>query len=176
MSETTKRLFISLEVPQAVKASVGELSRLVPRVVWHPADNFHITIKFIGDTPVEKLAQLESLMEFVGKNFQKFTVDFERLKVAESRLRLLVANPQNLKNLRATFDRNLNKIGLIHNDPMGYEPHVTLGKTDKDYQIPQINFNFSKLAFEAKTLILFETLQGEKAAIFKPVKTVELAG
>jgi 2'-5' RNA ligase len=59
------RLFTGIAVPQAVNARLDDLvRRLKPlaRIRWSPASNFHITTKFIGAWPEDRLEILKQAL------------------------------------------------------------------------------------------------------------------
>jgi len=59
------RLFTGIAAPQEINARIDELvRRLKPlaRIRWSPASNFHITTKFIGAWPSERLDELKSAL------------------------------------------------------------------------------------------------------------------
>src|SRR5579862_8706987 len=62
------RLFTALDLPDEV---IGRLDRLIARlkptarIAWSPASNLHITTKFIGEWPEERLGELESALRGV---------------------------------------------------------------------------------------------------------------
>ncbi len=172
----TKRTFIAIEVPSSISDTLSPVLFQIRGVQLHPTKNFHITIKFIGDTPVESVAQLESLMGFVGSNFKPFSLSFSHLKVIESRLRLIIKNPEMVAHIRETFEHNLKKINLYHEDLIPFEPHITLGKVPRDFQPPRLGFDFSKVNFPVNEIGLYETIRGQTAAEFVPLKKVILKG
>ncbi len=57
------RLFVALAVPAAVRAAVGERERAerrgLPAARWVHADNLHLTLVFLGETPPERVSDLE---------------------------------------------------------------------------------------------------------------------
>ena len=62
------RLFTGLDLPAEVVRSLdGLLDRLRPRVriQWSPPANLHITTKFIGEWPEERLAELKTALSAV---------------------------------------------------------------------------------------------------------------
>src|SRR5438270_6126799 len=62
------RLFVGLDLPQAVIANLEQLlERLRPTasINWSPPANLHITTKFIGEWPEDKLASLISALRTV---------------------------------------------------------------------------------------------------------------
>src|ERR1700728_3553687 len=63
------RLFTGIALPPPVRDSLAkvlsELRSLAP-VHWSPVENLHITSKFIGQWPEERLAELESALENIN--------------------------------------------------------------------------------------------------------------
>src|SRR5258708_1760268 len=60
------RLFIAIELPPnvrgALKNHINQLRQAVPdaRASWIREDNLHVTLKFLGETPLAKIEQLSS--------------------------------------------------------------------------------------------------------------------
>lgn len=63
------RLFIALAIPDEVRVAIGRAQSRLRResapgaVRWTPADQFHITLKFLGDVPAEQLAAVQAALE-----------------------------------------------------------------------------------------------------------------
>ena len=61
---TDYRLFVALPVPETVRARLAaaqaELRRVVPqaRITWAHRDQFHLTLKFLGDVPASRVEAL----------------------------------------------------------------------------------------------------------------------
>src|SRR5258706_14752034 len=74
----TMRLFIALELPDAVRDALFNLQqRLRSRdsaniVRWLNADTFHLTLKFLGDTPTSRIAEIETALALAVKNHSPF--------------------------------------------------------------------------------------------------------
>ena len=43
------RLFVALDLPWEVKEELADLSCNIPGARWVPTDNFHLTLRFIGE-------------------------------------------------------------------------------------------------------------------------------
>ena len=43
------RLFVALDLPWEVKEELSDLSCNIPGARWVPTDNFHLTLRFIGE-------------------------------------------------------------------------------------------------------------------------------
>src|ERR1039458_3355684 len=64
------RLFTGLDLPgEVVRNLEGLLARLRPaaRIQWSPAANLHVTTKFIGEWPEERLGQLKAALAAVAE-------------------------------------------------------------------------------------------------------------
>jgi len=71
-SSTEKlRLFVAMPMPEAVRNEISgvqqEMQRLVPRdaVRWTKPEQFHLTLRFLGDVPVERVAALQEAVHAV---------------------------------------------------------------------------------------------------------------
>jgi 2'-5' RNA ligase len=66
--EAFMRLFVGLDLPgETVRALEALLNKLRPtaRISWSPPDNLHITTKFIGEWPEERLEELKSALDAI---------------------------------------------------------------------------------------------------------------
>lgn len=62
------RLFCGIEIPESVKASLRALTgRLKPlaKLSWSPIDNLHVTTKFIGEWPEERIEEMKRALTAV---------------------------------------------------------------------------------------------------------------
>ena len=174
--ENTRRVFIAIDIPTEIKAEIKKLNGLIQSVHSHPMENFHITVKFIGEAADEQIPLIASLLDFVGTGFPPFPVQFKGFKVEENRLRLLVANPDKVLDIHKTVDHNLKKILTVKEDRIAYQPHITLGRMPPGEEAPYAFFNFDKLNYTADRISLFETVRGEKTATFVKLKEVFFTG
>jgi 2'-5' RNA ligase len=72
------RLFIAIELPSSVRRSVqdhiNQLRQAVPeaRASWIREENLHLTIKFLGDTPVTKVEALSQAIQRTAHQVSPF--------------------------------------------------------------------------------------------------------
>jgi 2'-5' RNA ligase len=65
------RLFIAISVPEEIRMEIGrtqdELRRMVPAdcARWTKPDQFHLTLRFLGDVPVESVTALKEAVNAV---------------------------------------------------------------------------------------------------------------
>jgi RNA 2',3'-cyclic 3'-phosphodiesterase len=139
----TVRAFIALSLPPVVKEELGqisgELAGRVPRgaVRWVRPEQMHLTLRFLGDTQLERLPDIQSAMDTIAGRYQPFDV------VLDS-----VGCFPNCRRPRVIWvglagDRNQPSHGLVALKqsldtalaPLGWEPetkpfraHLTLGR------------------------------------------------
>lgn len=71
------RLFIGIELPLQIKHMLNDISetlknRLDSTARWVAKDNIHLTLKFLGDTPEDKVDAIETAVEVAVQEFRKF--------------------------------------------------------------------------------------------------------
>jgi len=59
------RLFIALDLPEAVAAEVRGLCQGLPHVRWSNPEQLHLTLRFLGEVPEEEVAALRARLETV---------------------------------------------------------------------------------------------------------------
>jgi 2'-5' RNA ligase len=73
------RCFIAVELPPDVKAALRTLEEQLKQgqyrfVKWVQPDNIHVTLKFLGSTPVEDLERIIDALAKVSEQVQPFAV------------------------------------------------------------------------------------------------------
>jgi 2'-5' RNA ligase len=123
------RLFTGLEIPREVGMSLSFLRGGLPGARWIDPENYHITLRFIGDVDDRLAHEIASLLDGVKR--RPFEVKFEGLSSFGGRKpRAVIAaiNPISpLVELQAEHERLMQRVGL---EPEGrkFTPHVTLAR------------------------------------------------
>ena len=129
------RLFVALQIPSMVRKNLAELlvelRALSSQPRWVRAENLHITLKFIGELPAEKLGALRAALSAVHSD-RLVTLDFRGLGFFpnEKRPRVFWAGIQaseNLEVLASNIDRALEKLG-IPSEKRPFSAHLTLAR------------------------------------------------
>lgn len=134
------RLFIAVNFPPAVRSELGDLVRTLADaglpVRWTPEDNFHLTLRFLGDRSEEDVEVLRRILLEVAAEAEPFDVGFGPVGAFPSPRRPRViwisvdAGPR-LRLLRDELERRLAAAGFGRDD-RSFRPHVTLGRARKD--------------------------------------------
>jgi RNA 2',3'-cyclic 3'-phosphodiesterase len=129
------RVFVALDVPEAVRAALAELSARLQKTCrsarWMRLEGVHITLKFIGEVPPETLERIrQALGELPG--FEPIKLRFAGLGFFPSARRPRVfwagveAGPQ-LAELVAAVEAKLEPLGIVP-EKRAFHPHLTLAR------------------------------------------------
>ncbi len=129
------RLFIAIAIPDEIRSAFAAFLKdfrdIAPKVKWVRAENLHVTLKFLGNTDIAKLEQIESALKAI-RNSQPVTLEFHGLGFfpGEKRPRVLWAgldSSANLGPLAADIDRGMHQLGFPPEDRL-FTPHLTLAR------------------------------------------------
>src|SRR5579862_2857826 len=131
------RLFVALDIPEAVRTSVAalvaRLRPLCPDARWARMEGVHVTLKFIGETPEEKLEAIEAALANVP-TAAPVAVKFRGAGFFPNarRPRVLWAGVEGgpeLSALAREVDSALAPLGIPRED-RAFSPHLTLARFD----------------------------------------------
>jgi RNA 2',3'-cyclic 3'-phosphodiesterase len=123
------RIFTGLEVPKNVAQSLSMLRGGLPGARWIDPENYHLTLRFIGDVDDQTEREVASLLGRVRR--KPFDLRFDALSSFGGRRPRAViatlAQTAALMELQAEHERLMQRVGL---EPEGrkYTPHVTLAR------------------------------------------------
>ncbi len=140
MSIQVIRTFIAIDLPPAIKHELDLIVQSFKEkisknaVKWIKIENIHLTLKFLGDTPLEKIPKIKQELATLSNNIHPFSLTIENLGVFPgfSKPRVvwigcMEENPQemNLVNLHKEVEAGMSKIGFAP-DNKQFNPHLTL--------------------------------------------------
>ena len=123
------RLFTGLEIPAEIGQTLSSLRGGLPGARWIDPENYHVTLRFIGDIDGASAHEIASMLARIDR--KPFDVTVQGLSSFGGRKpRAVVANiapTRPLIELQAELERLMQRIGL---DPEGrkFIPHVTLAR------------------------------------------------
>jgi RNA 2',3'-cyclic 3'-phosphodiesterase len=147
------RLFVALQIPEQLRlelaARTREFASLAPKLKWVRAENLHVTLKFIGHVPDEKLQPVLGALESV--HMCAFAVHLRGLGFFpdEKRPRVFwmgIEAPPALGELASGIDQALGTAGFpLESRP--FSAHLTLARSDRE-RLPEA---FSRAVRESKS-------------------------
>jgi 2'-5' RNA ligase len=123
------RIFTAIEIPADVAQMLAFLRGGLPGARWIDPENYHITLRFIGDVDVNVARDVASILDSVNR--APFDLRLDGVAPFGGRKpRSVFANvapSQALMDLQAEHERLMQRVGL---EPEGrkYTPHVTLAR------------------------------------------------
>jgi len=135
----TWRLFIAIELPRALKREFMDLARSFrprehERVRWIEQDAMHLTLKFLGDTPVDRVPDIKKSLEQAASSTGKFSIKIGRTgcfpSFRDPRICWvgLSGELRRLEQLQGRVEGGLVALGFDSEDRK-FKPHVTIGRT-----------------------------------------------
>lgn len=139
--EKTLRLFIAVPLPDSVKAQIcaGPLSSAAlnrPGIRPVPANNLHLTLRFLGDTAESKLPAIREAIETAAAGLRPFRAEIQSCGVfpnpAAARVFWLGFDPRGAARLRDVAKSVAGQLARagIDGDRKPFRPHMTLARVN----------------------------------------------
>ena len=182
----TNRLFVALVPPPVVRAEIAALAAPLGGVSWTPADNVHLTLRFIGETEATQQKRFEETLARVC--VEPFILPAAGVGIFPTRgpAKVLWAGVANghprLHQLRKQVDEALLQVDSRILMP-GFHPHFTVGRIGPEYELKQLTrFLETNAAFEAPPFrveefqLLTSELRPGRPPTYRAIRTFALAG
>jgi 2'-5' RNA ligase len=165
------RLFTGVDLPPKMAGRLDDLIlRLKPatKVRWSRVENLHITTKFIGEWPEERLDELKSAL--VGVTVGQVDVQLRGLgwfpnPHAPRIFWMAVDGGEALKELAVRTEDAVARLGVLR-EKKAYTPHLTLARVDPRSDVAALRQAVARLpaadwgSFQVTCFHLFESQQG----------------
>lgn len=130
------RLFIAINLPDSVRPELFQaaapLHRAAPAVRWVQPETLHITLKFLGEVPDQRLSSIVQALRSTASAATGFPLHlggvgaFPNLRRARV-IWLGAGGGSALLNLQTNLDAELEPLGYPR-EARPFHPHVTLGR------------------------------------------------
>jgi 2'-5' RNA ligase len=157
------RLFTGLEIPSDLAIDLGMMRGGISGARWIDVENYHMTLRFIGDIDDATACEVHSSLEQIRR--RSFTVTLEGLSSfggAKPRAIVAKAKPAaDLVELQAQHERLMRRIGIAP-EPRKFTPHVTLARLRAASSVAVADYlsmrgYFFSRRFEAQRFVLFSS-------------------
>jgi 2'-5' RNA ligase len=176
------RLFVALPLPALVKTQLGALAGGIPGARWVPPENYHLTLRFIGEIENWQAEEVDHALAAIRA--PRFDLSLAGIGTFEKGGRIQSLHVQAERNdgltrLQAKVETALQRIGL-EPERRRFAPHVTLARTDKADTFKLISFVQTHSLFRPPPVTiehftLFSSYLGKEAAHYVPEVEYELA-
>jgi len=129
-----KRIFAAVKIePQPALLdllSVLQQQLSADKIKWVEKENLHLTLKFFGETPEDKIFEIDQKLKQIKS--EPFDLTIENLKIFGSRylprvIFLEATNARPFIELNETINRQIMPLGY-EPDRQNFVPHLTLGR------------------------------------------------
>lgn len=133
------RLFVALQISEEIRAAIAALSRELKPLddswKWTRAENLHVTLKFLGEIPYDRLESVTEALRGVPGQWP-IEVKFSGLGFFpnEGRPRVLWVGMKALRSLpalAAAIDVALAKVS-VRKEEREFTPHLTLARSKSE--------------------------------------------
>ncbi len=183
----TVRAFFAVDLPDATRRAAANLVQTLrkrrggERVRWVRAEALHVTLRFLGDTPRERV---DALARQVGRELDDvapFELGLDQLMPFPSARRprvvaLTLAPQGELVRLAASVERGVVAAGFDP-EPRRFRAHLTLGRI-RDGGFPDIAGVHVDAPgpFEVREVVLFRSQLRPEGALYTPLERIALGG
>ncbi|MDP4278939.1 MAG: RNA 2',3'-cyclic phosphodiesterase [Dehalococcoides mccartyi] len=193
MTEGLIRTFIAIELPPELKTRLAGLRNALPissqAVKWVNPESMHLTIKFLGDTPLSQIPNIIKGLEEAAQVCHAFTLSTTRIGAFPS-----LSSPkviwlglegeiEKLNTLFAEVEKNISGLGFPA-EKRDFAPHLTLGRLKEgaaksDLQTAAESLKtappFPKTSFKASNICLFKSQLLAAGPVYTRLAQISLA-
>ncbi len=168
------RLFVGLDLPWALRQRVAALAGAgVPGARWVPPENYHLTLRFIGETPGYRAEEID--LALAGLRARGFSLTLAGLGTFTkggrgSALWVGVERNPQLDHLQNKIEVALQRIGL-EPERRRFQPHVSLARLDNVAEGKLVSYVQAHNLFRADPVpvehfTLFSSQLGKEASVY----------
>lgn len=182
------RTFIAIDIPEQVKRQLGELQASLREcgapVAWVKPDNFHATLKFLGEVGEDRIEQVFEAVRKAVAGSPRCTFQLEGVGAFPSAKRPRViwvgvgAGKQALVELAQKVDAELGSCGFDR-EARAYAPHFTLGRVKEPRANPRLTQAIEASTFASGDIVVghvtvMQSKLNPKGSVYTPLLEVPL--
>ena len=172
-----KRVFIAVEIPEKIKEEILKIQKQLLRFNGKltERENFHLTLKFIGEISEEKIEKIKEKLREI--KFKPFEAVLGKIGFFEKGERGIIwINLANCNALQKEVDKKLEE---FFEKEKRFMSHLTLArvknvKNRKEFMEELNKIKISPLEFHVGEFILKESIPQKQKHIYKDLKRYKL--
>ena len=184
-----KRIFIGIrvEAENNFKKLIASLKEDLKddNLKWTPFENIHITLAFLGDTPMEKIEAISDMLISKCADKVRFEIRLEGFGIFRSLhdpkvLWAGIYQSEKLEVLQASVVEGLKEIGIAVED-RPFSPHLSIARIkhirDKDnLKVLLLKYHDTDIQkVQVKEVILYESVLRQEGPVYNPLMVVRLS-
>jgi 2'-5' RNA ligase len=176
------RLFVALTLPEDIRADLRLLCGGLPGVRWVPGENFHVTLRFLGELDGRDMDYVDAAL--AGIRAPRFDMRLKGVDAFSSgpKVKAIYAGVEKtpaLQHLRDKVESAVVRAGLAP-ERQKFTPHVTLTRP-KDPPLAKLKHYLAEHSlyrtpeFEITHFTLFSSFLGGENAIYSAERSYALS-
>ena len=193
----TKRLFLAINLPSDIKKKLAELVLKLQKnnknkpIKWVEDENFHLTLHFLGDTPEEKITNINNELKPIIADFKTLYLPAGRqalnFQLSDSIgffpnlndpkvifLEMKELNDGKAIKLQKQIGEALSRLGFAL-DSRPFHLHLTLGRVKFKTSIQIPNIQIPNTQFQISSIDLMESNLTPAGPVYKIIQKYSLA-
>ncbi len=182
------RTFVAVELPEEIKNQIAtvqaELKRIPAQVSWVKSANIHVTLKFLGEVPEDKIQDVFTATDSGCKGVKKFRMGlkglggFPNLKKPRVIWVGTSTGEKEITELQKKVEQELEKIGFPKEE-RSFTPHFTIGRIKIPKGIEKLSeaveqIGFVTEEFDVNEVVVIRSQLNLAGAIYTPLKKITL--
>ncbi|MGB2768879.1 MAG: RNA 2',3'-cyclic phosphodiesterase [Candidatus Zixiibacteriota bacterium] len=184
------RTFIAVELPEKIKSEIEQLQAPFKKtdtfVSWVKPKNIHVTLKFLGEVPEERMNEVFSATEKALEGTRKFTMSLRGTGAFPNPRRPRViwvgagSGGEELSQMAVRIEQEMEKIGFPK-EKRKYSAHFTIGRVKSPKNIEKLmelvsSSDFQTEEIEVNEVVVMKSQLDPGGAIYTPLKKIPLVG
>lgn len=182
------RTFVAVLIDENLKKVMAEVQsrvkKLAPDVKWVTPENFHITLKFLGNVVEDTLPEVTKAVEEAAQGFSSFDLAISGVGAFPNPARARVVwigsgeGRDKLAQLASAVDNNLAKLGFEREDKP-FKAHITIGRVKTSRFLSQLAEGIDKVDAEnlgiqrISSIVVMRSELGREGPAYTPIKVIE---
>jgi 2'-5' RNA ligase len=178
------RSFIAVNLTDVLKSKIADdisdLKTTLKNIKWINSQNLHITLKFLGNIPIENIPQIEEILKDITSKIQPFEIVlsgigcFPNLKNPHV-IWIGVSDNGRLNEISLEINSRLSEIGNVDHK---FSPHLTIGRINNKIHSLQAEIErYNDISFGTNRINSITLMKSElhsKGAIYTEIKDFTL--
>ncbi|MEA4907433.1 MAG: RNA 2',3'-cyclic phosphodiesterase [Chloroflexi bacterium] len=183
------RTFIAIDLPLSIRQRIDSIINQLKceqtaSIRWVPAENIHLTLKFLGDVSPKNLEILTKIIQSEVTKYHPFEIHVGGLGAYPSirRPRVIwigVKAPATLMSLQNSIESETHRLGYSAED-RAFSPHLTIGRVSHNISQVEVQDIYNKLqntqtpdmgSFQVDRVLVFRSDLKPTGAVYTPLMT-----
>ena len=180
------RTFFAVELGDAARRAAAELARRLAEepggdaVRWLRPETYHVTLRFLGDTPVARLGELVASVQRASAGQAPLELRLGALgalpNARRPRVVAIDVEPyEPLAALAASIERGVVAVGFAPEE-RPFRAHLTLGRVVRGRRSLRLRERCEAAPFAVDSFALFRSDPGPDGAHYTPLERIALEG